>query len=167
MGPEETRPLYRVLRDAPEAADEIVPADVDPAVSERRFQRNTYVVIALAVTISLIFAQWRTTAGVILGGALSIFNERWLRSSTAVILGVAAQTRNPRLPRWTAAKFLLRYLVVALIAGAAVWSGWFSILGICLGLASFVGALMIEAGYQFYLTFRTVRSDEPTDHSLK
>lgn len=163
MGSEDTRPLYRVLRDAPDAGEDAGQsgqAGTDPAVSEERFRRNTYVVIALSVIISLIFARWRTTAGVMLGGALSIFNERWLHSSTGVILGVAAQTRNPRLPQWTAAKFLLRYVVIAVIAGAAVWSGYFGIIGICLGLASFVGALMIEAGYQFYLTFRTVKSDE-------
>lgn len=162
MGPHDRRPLYRVLRDAPETGDDGVSAagaEYDPVASERRFRRNTYFVIALSVIISLIFAGWRTTAGVMLGGALSLFNERWLHTSAGAILGVAAQTGNPRLPKWTVAQFLLRYFVILLIAGAAVWSGYFSILGICFGLVSFVGALMIEAGHQLYLTFQNSKDE--------
>ncbi len=157
MGSPDTRPLDKTLRDSPDKIRESrEPTDIenDPATSRQRFRRNTYLVVALSISISLIFASWRMAAGAVLGGVLSIFNERWLWASTGVMLGVAAETRDPRLPQWTAAKFLLRYFVIGLVATLAVRSGFFSIAGICLGLVSFVGALMIEAGYQLYLTIK-------------
>ncbi len=126
----------------------------DMVESERRFRRNIYIVVGLLVAAGLIFYGWRMALGVALGGALSVFNERWLRSSVGAILGTAAESRNKRVPRWTATKFILRYFVIAIIAGVAVWSGYFDLLGVGLGLASFVGAVMIEAGYQSYLTFK-------------
>jgi hypothetical protein len=127
---------------------------LDLAESERRIKRNTYLVIALSTVAALLLGGGRMAAGVALGGALSIFNERWLRASVATILGAAATARDQRVPRWTATKFILRYFVIALIAGVAVWSGYFKLLGIGIGLAAFVGAVMIEAGYQAFLTFK-------------
>jgi hypothetical protein len=126
----------------------------DMLASERRFQRNTYLVALLLAASGLIFSGWRWALGVALGSALSVFNERWLRSSVGAILGTAAEARDKRVPRWTATKFILRYFVIAIIASVGVWSGYFDLLGVGLGLASFVGAVMIEAGYQSYLTFK-------------
>jgi ATP synthase I chain len=124
----------------------------DLAATERRFRRNTYVVIGLGVAGGWLLGGVRMGLGVALGGALSIFNERWLRASAGAILGTAA-AGDRRVPRWTATKFLLRYLVIAVVAGLAVWSGRVHLLGVGIGLAAFVGAVMIEAGYQIYLTF--------------
>ena len=143
-------PQYGVLREV-EISDALSP---DLVASERRWRRNTYIVAILLVVSGLIFSSWRMALGIALGGALSIFNERWLRSSVSVILGTAARARDERVPRWTATKFILRYFVIAIIAGVAVWSGYFNLLGVGMGLASFVGAVMIEAGYQVYLTFK-------------
>lgn len=123
-----------------------------PEASLRRIHRNTYAVILLATLAGLLGSGGRMVAGIILGGALSIFNERWLRASTGAILGTAAE--SGRVPRGAAAKFILRYAVIAVVAGIALWSGYFKPLGIGIGLASFVGAVMIEAGYQGYLTFK-------------
>lgn len=128
--------------------------DTEPADSEQRFRRNTYIVVALLVIISLFFARWQMTAGILLGGLLSIFNERWLWASTGAILAVAAATGNPRPPHGTMSKFLLRYLVIAVVAGLAFWSSYFDLLGIAIGLAAFAGAVMLEAGRQLILTFR-------------
>jgi hypothetical protein len=132
-----------------------VEAPPDLAQSERRFRRNTYIVIAFLLVNGLTWFDWRMALGILLGGALSVFNERWLRASASVMLGTAARARTQRVPRWTAAKFILRYFVLAIVAGVAVWSGFFDLLGIGIGLASFVGAVMVEAGYQLYLTFKT------------
>ena len=132
----------------------------DTAASERRFHRNTYIVIALALIVGLISAGWRMAAGVALGGALSIFNTRWLRASTGAILGVAAASGSGRVPQWTVAKFILRYFVIGLIAGVAYWVGYFNLVGIAIGLAAFVGAIMIEAFYQGYLILKEGESKE-------
>lgn len=132
--------------------DDPMPPAPDPEASLRRIHRNTYAVILLATLAGLFGSGGRMGAGVALGGALSIFNERWLRASTGAILGTAAE--SGRVPPGAEAKFILRYAVIAVVAGIALWSGYFNILGIGIGLASFVGAVCIEAGYQGYLTFK-------------
>lgn len=148
-GAQTERQQYGALREV-SASLAPIPDLID---SERRFRRNTYLVLAVLVTAGWALAGWRMATGVALGGALSIFNERWLRSSVGAILGTAAEARDKRVPHWTATKFILRYFVIALVVSVAVVSGYFNLLGIGLGLASFVGAVMLEAGYQIYLTF--------------
>lgn len=126
----------------------------ETAASVRRFRRNTYAVIVIAAGIGLFTEGWRMAAGIALGGALSLFNERWMRASTGAILERVSASGKGKVPRWTAAKFILRYVVIALLAGAGVWSGYFDLLGVAIGLASFVAAVMVEAVYQSYLTLR-------------
>lgn len=123
----------------------------DSSQIENRFQRNTYVVIVLALTAGFYWSGLRMAMGVLLGGALCLFNIRWLRGSVKGILGYAAAEQSGRVPSWTASKFILRYLIVGIVIAAAVWSGDFHPLGIGVGFSAFVGSVMIEAGYQIYL----------------
>jgi len=120
----------------------------DSSRMERRFERNTYLIIVLALGAGYYFSGWRMAMGALLGGALCLFNIRWLRGSVSGILSHAAETG--RVPNWTASKFILRYVIVGIVIAAAVWSGDFHPLGIGIGFAAFVGSVMIEAGYQIY-----------------
>jgi hypothetical protein len=122
---------------------------------ERRFDRNAYIVIAIALVSALIWSGWRMAAGVMLGGALSLFNKRWLQGSVRGIMSQAVMMQNGRVPPFTASKVILRYFIIAIAIGAAVWSGDFDPLGIGIGFAAFVGGVMIEAGYQLYLFFKS------------
>lgn len=117
----------------------------------RRLRRNTFIVIGLALAASLIFSDRRMVFGVALGGALCFFNLRWLNSSLRGILDLAMQRQDGRVPPFTVGKFIFRYYLVAVAIGAAVWSGGFHPLGIGIGFAAFVGGVMIESVYQFYL----------------
>jgi hypothetical protein len=139
-------------------ADFEKPADL--AATERRLDRNTYIVAVLALITCWMFGGFRMGLGVALGGALSVLNERWLRSSVSAILGSVVREGEYRARRWTSAKFILRYLVVAAGVGLGFWSGYFDILGIGIGLASFVGAAMMEAGYQLYLSIKPAKEEE-------
>ena len=56
----------------------------------RRILRSMAFAVALAVLISLPFAQWRVTTGLFLGGLLSLLNHHWLRSSTTAAFSVIA-----------------------------------------------------------------------------
>jgi hypothetical protein len=112
------------------------------------------IVTALAGLSGLMTRGWRMAAGVLLGSALCLFNLRWLKASTGAILAPAVRTQDGRVPRWTASKFILRWFVLVAVASLAVLSGGFDLLGIAVGLATFVGAVMIEATYQAYLTFK-------------
>ena len=123
--------------------------------SERRIHRNTYLVIALTILAGLTLSGWRMAAGIFVGGILCLLNQRWLSSSVASILGLAASDSNGAVPRWTVTKFLLRYAVIGTLAGAVLWSRKVDLIGFAIGIAAVVWAVMIEAGYQVYLTFRT------------
>jgi hypothetical protein len=126
----------------------------DAEASLQRIHRMTYVVIAVAIVAGFVLAGWQMAAGMALGGALSLFNERWLRASIGAIFGTVTQTQTGTVPRWTLSKFLLRYAVIAVVTGLALWSRKIDLIGFAIGFASFVLAVMIEAAYQGYLTFK-------------
>ncbi len=132
-------------------------SEIDDSAMERRFQRNTYVVIAVALIAGWLWSGWRMALGVMLGGALSLFNKRWLQVSVRAMLSKAVVLQNSRVPPFTASKFVLRYFVIAIVIGAAVWTGEFHPLGIGIGFAAFAGGVMIEAVYQLYSSFRLVK----------
>jgi hypothetical protein len=127
---------------------------------ERRFQRNTYLVIAILFFAGLQFSGRRMALGVLLGGVLSLFNKRWLQGSVRAILSYAAMTQTGRVPIFTSSKLILRYLVVGAVILAAVRTGEFHPAGIGFGFAAFVGGVMIEAGYQTYLSFQSASEEE-------
>jgi hypothetical protein len=122
---------------------------------ERRFQRNTYIVITVALVVGFIWSGWPMALSVLLGGALSLFNKRWLEGSVKAILSEAAVMQSGRVPPFAASKLILRYFVVAFIIGFGLWTGYFDPLGIGIGFAAFVGGVMMEAGYQLYLFFKS------------
>ena len=116
--------------------------------------RNMVIVTVIAALVALSTRGWRMTSGVLIGSVLCLFNLRWLKASTAAILAPAVHTQDSRVPRWTASKFILRWFVLVVVAWLAVLSGAFDVLGIAIGLATFVAAVMIEATYQVWLTFK-------------
>jgi ATP synthase I chain len=122
---------------------------------ERRFKRNMIVVIAVALILGFYWSGWQMALGILLGGSLCIFNLRWLEGSVRAILSHAVEMQNTRVPPFTASKFILRYLIIAFVIGAAVWTGDFHPLGIAIGFGAYAGGVMIEACYQIYLFFRS------------
>ena len=132
-----------------------IPGDREGAeASERRIHRNTYFVIALTILIGSTLSGKRMAASILVGGLLCLLNQRWLSASVTTILGAAASTTSGTVPRWTVTKFILRYAVIGTIAGAALWSRKVDLIGFGVGIAAIVWAVMIEAGYQIFLTFR-------------
>lgn len=123
------------------------PAPEDVAL-ERRILRGMCASVALAVTLSAVVAPWRVTTGLLLGGALSIFNHHWLRTSIAAVFRVTDS--QPR-PRMRLARYVLRYFIVACAVGAAVSLNVVSVAATLAGMCSFVAALFVEAGSQFYV----------------
>ncbi|HEX8773071.1 MAG TPA: ATP synthase subunit I [Pyrinomonadaceae bacterium] len=113
---------------------------------ERRLLRGMCVAVALSVLLSLTFASWRVTAGLLLGGTLSFFNHYWLRTSLAAVFSGAGR-RGPRL---VAARYVLRYVIVALVVAAAYTLDLVSIGATIAGLCSFAAAVMLEALTQLY-----------------
>jgi hypothetical protein len=121
---------------------------------EARVFRLMIAIVSLAVIAGAILAPWRVTAGLALGGALSILNYHWLRSSieavlrTEAVLGNATEKR-PRLKLW---RYIFRYFVVGATVSAAYGLGIVSLPATIIGLAAFVPALFVEALRQFYFS---------------
>jgi hypothetical protein len=115
---------------------------------ERRLFRSMAVAVVLAVLISALVAPWRVTTGLLLGGILSFFNHHWLRGSLqAVFHGGTNASRRPRL---SAARYVLRYFVIAAVVASAYMLGLVSIAATLAGLCAFAVAVMIEAFAQLY-----------------
>ncbi|HVG31220.1 MAG TPA: ATP synthase subunit I [Pyrinomonadaceae bacterium] len=126
----------------------VCPPAPEDAALERRILRGMCAAVALAAASSAALAPWRVTTGLLLGGALSLFNHHWLRTSIAAALRVTQSQPRPR--RMKLARYVLRYFVVACVVTAAVALNVVSLAATLAGMCSFVAALFVEAGSQFY-----------------
>jgi hypothetical protein len=122
---------------------------------EARIFRAMIVAVGIAVIVSAIVAPWRVTSGLLLGGVLSLLNYRWLSGSVAALLDMQKPGVKPRLKLW---KHGLRYLVIAVAVFAGYQLNLISLAATIAGLCSFVPALFVEAGRQFY--FAIIRREE-------
>jgi len=114
---------------------------------EARIVRDMAFAVALAVVISLPFAQWRITTGLLLGGLLSLLNHHWLSNSTAAAFTVLVHGAKPRL---NLIQYVLRYLVIGTVVFFAYKLNLVSLTATIAGLCSFVVALFAEAIREVY-----------------
>ena len=117
--------------------------------------RNIFAVVAIAVVIAAIVADLRAMLGLVLGGGLALLNYKWLHSSLRDVLG----TGSEKAPPGTMIKFVVRWLVIAAVAWAANKTGYFDPLAILAGLLAPAAAVIIEAAYVAYKSFRTREND--------
>lgn len=113
-----------------------------------RLMRTMAGAVALAAIISVPFATWRVTTGLLLGGLLSLLNLHWMRSSISAAFDMALGRGTK--PRITVAHFVLRYLVVFAAVLTAYKLQIVSLSATIVGLCSFVIALFVEALREFY-----------------
>ena len=119
----------------------------DTTLMERRIFGGMCLTVALAVTLSAPLAPWRVTTGLLLGGLLSIFNHHWLRTSIAAAFASSVAGAKPKIG---AARFILRYFVLAAVVASAHLLNVISLTATLVGLCSFVVAAMAEAFMQMY-----------------
>ena len=120
----------------------------NPKAVERRVWRNIVAVVACATVAAAFFANLRFMLGLVLGGGLALLNYRWLHSSLRAILEVGATSAPPG----TSLKFIVRWLIIAILGWAANATGYFDAAGILAGLLAPAAAVMIEAAYVAYKT---------------
>ena len=130
-------------------------AGEDPRAAERRIYRDTFVAALAAVAVSAFLAPWRVTTGLGLGGALALFNQHWLRSSVEAVFEGAPAGRPPKM---RAARYVLRYFVVAAVVYAAYATGLASLAATFAGMCAVVAGLLAEGFRQLY--FAIVRREE-------
>lgn len=125
----------------------------DPTAMERRIFYGMWITVSVAVLTSILFWPWRVATGLLLGGALSLLNHHWLRTSISAALG-----NKDGVPQLRLARFVLRYFVVTSIVIAAYLLDAVSLVATLAGLCSFVVAALIEAFLQ--LCFVIVHREE-------
>jgi hypothetical protein len=130
-------------------------AGEEPRAAERRIFRGTFVAALVAVALSAFVAPWRVTAGLGLGGALALFNQHWLRTSVEAVFEGATADKPPRM---RAARYVLRYLVVAALVFVAYQAGLVSLVATLAGMCAVVAGLLAEGFRQLY--FAIVRREE-------
>lgn len=135
------------MKETPNSAGGVLLPEVDSSGIERRIFRTMAFAVALAVVASLPFAQWRISAGLLVGGLLSLLNHHWLSTSSAAAFKVVAQGAKPRLKL---AQYILRYIVVGAVVFIAYKFNIVSLTATIAGLCSFVVALFAEAFREFY-----------------
>jgi hypothetical protein len=128
------------------AGETMFPETRDSRVEGRIF-RSMIFAVALEVIASLPFGQWRISAGLLVGGLLSLLNHHWLSNSTAAAFSVVVHGAKPKLKL---AQYILRYLVIATVVFIAYQLNLVSLAATILGLCSFVVALFVEAFREFY-----------------
>lgn len=135
-----------------EIVDTEMPANAtDAQAMAQRLFRFMCWTVALSVIVSAAFAPWRVTAGLLLGGLLSLLNYQWLRTSMSAAFAISA-TRGVK-PKLRVARFILRYLIVAAVVFVTYQLDFVSLTATLIGLCSFVVAALIEAVMQVYFTF--------------
>lgn len=124
-----------------------LPAAVDNGI-DGRVLRTMAGAVASAVIISALFAPWRITAGLLLGGVLSLVNHYWMRTSISAGFDLAlGQGTKPQI---NLIRYVLRYFLVGTIVFAAYQLNIVSLPATLAGLCSFVVALFVEALREFY-----------------
>lgn len=124
----------------------------DPPKVERRVWRSIFAAIVIGVVLAILFADFRFQLGILLGGALAVFNYKWMQASLSDVLETGDRKSAPG----AVMKFILRWFVVGVIAYLAHATGYFDPVAILLGLLAPAVAVIIEAGY---VTYRTIVQD--------
>jgi hypothetical protein len=132
----------------------------DPLASETRFERviprllrNILVVSALLLVPAFLFYKWIGLVGFLFGAAVSYLN---FRSLTSGVEGLAERIVNQNSQEKGAVivfRFVVRYILVAVVAYAIFVSSPVAFRGFLWGLGVPVVALMLEAFWQGFLAF--------------
>lgn len=118
-----------------------------PESTTRRVLHVMAISTGVAVGISLPFATWRVTTGLLLGGVLSLLNFHWMQNSVAAAFSVLASGAKPRIGL---AQYVLRYFIVGGLVYAAYQTNLVSLPATLAGLSSFVVAIFAEALRESY-----------------
>jgi hypothetical protein len=127
----------------------------DPRAAGRRIYRDTFAAALVAVAVSAFIAPWRVTTGLALGGALALFNQHWLRTSVEAVFEGAGAARPPKMG---AARYVLRYAVIAAAVLLAFQVGLVSLVATLAGMCAVVAGLLAEGFRQLY--FAIARREE-------
>jgi hypothetical protein len=89
-----------------------------------------------------------------IGGGVSLVNFYWLQRTLAGLVKAVAVRGRKQSSAGIVLRFVLRYVLIAVVAYAIFKSSAMSMYGLCAGLSLPVGAILIEAAYAIYGALR-------------
>ena len=102
----------------------------------------------------LAFREWRTALGFALGGVVAYANFYWLEKVVRGIVELTVRSGKAASSGIIVRRFLLRYILMALVAFVILTVSRESLYGLFAGLFLPVAAMLCEAAYQAYRAIR-------------
>ncbi len=109
--------------------------------AEARMPRWMMLCGFLALTVILLYGEYKIALGFGLGAALGILNYYWLHDAVEALV----KAGRSRIPRSVVAKFLMRYPVAFGLVLVFIKTGWLPPMAILAGLFVPVAGVLIEA----------------------
>jgi ATP synthase I chain len=114
----------------------------------QRIERFMTALGVLGLVIALALFGWRIAVGFALGSLIAYLNFHWLEKMVEKLGDVTVQSGVPGSGRGITQRFLLRYLLLALLAFVILRVSREILYGLFAGLFLPVGAMLCEAVYQ-------------------
>jgi hypothetical protein len=112
-------------------------------------------VLGPAATVGVFLAVgWQFGIGFLVGCAIAYLNFHWLKQAVGALAERVSQTGQSVSGRGVFARFLLRYLLIALAAYVIFRVSVAGLYGLLAGLFLPVAAILCEAIYEGYVSFR-------------
>ncbi|HTS35155.1 MAG TPA: ATP synthase subunit I [Candidatus Solibacter sp.] len=128
--------------------------DVPDAFHARALDRIHSFMLVLGPLLSAValikFGRF-AALGFLLGCAISYLNFRWLKSAVSHLADRVTNTGKSQSGKGIVARFLLRYILLGVVAYAILTSFPASLRGLFAGLFLPVGAIACEAVYEVYV----------------
>ena len=116
--------------------------DVPPPISHTRILWIMAIVLIIATIVSLIFATWHVTSGLVLGGILSFVNYYWLKFALKSVFEKAVEGEKPK---FLVGKYILRYFAIGAVIVIVYLIKVISVAAVIGGLLAFAAAILIES----------------------
>jgi hypothetical protein len=116
-----------------------------------RIRRSMFVIAAIAAAIALWKFGIRCVIGFALGCLIAFVNFYWLKRAIGGFADRSTGTAASQSGSGIVARFLLRYVLIAIGAYAILTVSPASLNGLFAGLFLPVGAILCEAGYEVYV----------------
>ena len=135
-------------------AQDAFPSEDWYARALERIERFMTAVGVVALVTALIIFGWRIAVGFALGGLIAYINFHWLEKAVARLAEVAVESGIAASRRGMMHRFLLRYLLLAVVAFAILSVSREGLYGLFAGLFLPVAAMLCEAVYESYKHIR-------------
>jgi len=112
------------------------------------------IMLAILLTLGAVLRfGWRIALGFACGCAIAYLNFHWLERVVNALADRVTHTGQPQSGRGVVARFLLRYLLMALAAYAIFSVSPASLYGLFAGLFLPVAGIACEAAYEIYASY--------------